>query len=253
MTIESIDAFHNILTKYTKSKNLKTDMLILESEKVVKYAFKLGFYFKELVATESFFNENKHFLDNCENAYIIDKQTQSKIIGYKTHGGVFGLIEPPQTKDISSNRVLWLDGLTSPENVGSISRSAAAFGFSDILYSRNGASPFLKRCIRVSTGHVLGLNIIKVVDQNKMIQTLKSKNYKIISVHNSNISNSLESLNHRDKLCLIIGSEGHGIDETLVSHSDEHIKISTSPSVEHLNASNAASIIMHYFSNINIL
>ena len=73
MTIESIDAFHNILTKYTKSKNLKTDMLILESEKVVKYAFKLGFYFKELVATESFFN-----ISDLSNSSIYSEQLINK-------------------------------------------------------------------------------------------------------------------------------------------------------------------------------
>ncbi len=236
----------HVLEKYKKLRKDHNDYLILESEKVILYAHKMDFTFEEIIANNDFYKEHPNI--NAKAYYILEKHKLKEIIGYNSHGGVFALIKKPAEKTQIADRVLILDNLTSPENVGSICRSASAFGFNTVIYNSKGVSPYLRRCIRVSTGHVLNLNILKSSSIKNKICELKENNYNIISCHNSKQSKDLEDYSKNiKKLCLIIGSEGHGISDDLIKLSNVSIKIKTHENVEHLNASNASSIIMHYF------
>ena len=246
--MKEINFNDEILNKYKKQKNLVDDnYIILESEKVIIYAMKLGLTFEEVIAPIEFIKSYPNL--NSKNIYFTEKKLLSSLIGYNSHGGIFGLIKKPTSKLYYNDKILILDGLTSPENVGSICRSAAAFNFNTIIYSSKGINPFLKRCIRVSTGHILGLNIIKSNNLNEDIIKLKKLNFQIISAHNSPKSVDIISFKPDEKFALIIGSEGHGISRELIECSDKEIKINTTDKVEHLNASNAASILMFYLFN----
>jgi len=238
-----------ILNKYKKLKKYDDNLIILESEKVILYAQKMGFEFEEIVSHDEFYVRNKKL--KSKNYFSLEKNDLSSFIGYKSHSGVFATIKVPPVELKLSNRVIILDKLTSPENVGSICRSASAFGFKTVIYHSNGVSPYLRRCIRVSTGHILGLNIIKSECLLKTVDELKKDKFNIICGHNSSRSIYLETnKNNFKNLALIIGSEGHGISQGLINRADYEIKISTREDVEHLNASNAASILMHHFRAI---
>lgn len=249
MIIENITADNPLIEKYKKLRKLNSNFLILESEKVILYALKMGLVLEEILSYPDFFQSNKNI--HSKRYYSIDKKYLNEIIGYKSHSGVFATILIPPEIETLSKRVIILDSLTSPENVGSICRSASAFGFKTVIYNSNGISPYLRRCIRVSTGHVLGLNIIKSNSLPLTIEKLKEDNFKIICAHNSINSNYLENIkNDYEKLAIVIGSEGHGITNEVIQISDLEIKISTHIDVDHLNASNAASIMMHHFKSI---
>ena len=249
MKIINIESNDPILEKYKKLKKYHEDLIILESEKVIKFALNRGIYLEELVTNKDFFLKNENL--KADKVYLIEKQELNNLIGYKSHSGTFAVVPKPREKQIKNNRVIILDGLTSPENVGSICRSARAFGFDNIIYSNKGITPYLRRCIRVSTGHVLGLNVIKSLNLLKTVQNLKDDGFKILSAHNSKSSLNVEGIeiqNH--KIALIVGSEGHGISNDLIDMSDMEIKINTHTSVDHLNVSNASSILMFYLKHI---
>ena len=242
-----------IVEKYKKLKSNKDSLLILESEKVINFASRQGFVFEEILSDQNYLDKNKHLLKNTKKYYILDKKELSNTIGYNTHGGVFALIKQPKKTKENVDRIIYLDGLTSPENVGSISRSAAAFGFNKILFDSKGSSPYLRRAIRVSTGHVLALDIEKVTSPKERILELKSEGYSIISAHNSNQSKAVNQVKLPKRFCLVIGSEGHGISDNVIKLSDLHIKINTKENVEHLNASIAGSILMFELSKESFL
>jgi RNA methyltransferase, TrmH family len=250
MKLIKLNSESNILDKYKKLKNYSEDYLILESIKVIQYAQKLNIQFEEVVSHHDFFKKNLEI--NSKNNYVIGKSELSNFIGYSSHSGVFALIKKPKPTNKLSSRILILDRLTSPENVGSIASSACAFGFKTIIFDNKGASPYLRRCIRVSTGHVLALNIKKSMSLESEIENLKSIGYEIICSHNSIKSKTLEEENIKtEKIAIIIGSEGHGVSDEIIKLADHELKINTDIDVEHLNASNASSIIMHHFKKIN--
>lgn len=242
-----------IVDKYKKLKSSNNSYLILESEKVINYASKQGIFFEEILSDQKYLDKNKHLLKITKKYYILDKKQLSKTIGYNTHGGVFALIQPPKIFHQDCDKIIYLDGLTSPENIGSICRSAAAFGFKKLLFDSKGSSPFLRRAIRVSTGHVLALQIEKVISPIDHIHQLKNDGFTIVSAHNSTQSISINNVKLPKRICLVIGSEGHGVSKEIINLSDKHIKINTDESVDHLNASIAASVLMFELSKESFL
>ena len=170
-----------------------------------------------------------------------------KIVGHKIHQGIMALIDKPDFinfEDISGNVVV-LNGLTSPENVGSIVRSCAAFNIRTIIIDDKTCSPFLRRCIRVSTGNIFNINIYKSIDLKKDLITLKNRGYSLISTANLENAISLDEFKFPKKSMLIIGSEGYGIDKKILELSDKILKIDINKEVTSLNASIATSIILY--------
>ena len=248
--MKEITKDHTIFEKYKKQKQYSSnEYIILESEKVINFAVSLGHKLIEIVSHHDFYQRNPTI--DAVYKYQINKKELSEIIGYKSHSGVFALIKKPIQQNSYHNNILILNGLTSPENVGSICRSAAAFNFKSVIYDKNTCSPFVKRAIRVSTGHVLALDIHHEQDILKRLTLLRQNGYDIIAAINSDNSISLEQFkyNNNSKKCLIIGSEGHGIDSEVLNESNIQLKIETNAIVSHLNAAIAASIIMNHLKN----
>lgn len=243
MKIVTIKPDHHVLHKYQKLKKYHNDFIILESEKVITYALKIGIKLIEIVTNNDFLDKYPNL--ESEVIYVLDKKELKGFIGYNSHSGTFALAKKPEPSNSYHNRTLILDKLTSPENVGSICRSAKAFGFNTIIYNTKGISPHLRRCIRVSTGHILGLNIVPCTNLIELTKQMKKDNFEIVSAHNSESSIDINNyIPKYDKIAIIVGSEGHGISNELIQESDIEIKISTHKSVEHLNVANASSIIM---------
>jgi tRNA G18 (ribose-2'-O)-methylase SpoU len=141
-----------------------------------------------------------------------------------------------------------LNGLTSPENVGAIVRTAAAFNVNSLIYDKKSCSPYLRRCIRVSMGNIFQLKVFESENLEDDLIKLKKLNYSIYST--ANISGSVDYTNYSypQKSALIVGSEGHGIDQNILNASDVILKIPINEEVAHLNASNAASIFLSRFN-----
>ena len=135
-----------------------------------------------------------------------------------------------------------MNNITSPENVGAITRSALAFDIKQIVYDRYSLSPWNRRSVRVSTGNIFQFNTERIQNIESFIEKLKLNNYEIISMANSPKALSIKDYNSDRKKLIILGSEGHGISENLLSISDKIIKIPINNFVEHLNVGHAAAI-----------
>ena len=161
----------------------------------------------------------------------------------KTTDGVFALCKIPETSEILSDRILILDNIQDPSNMGAIVRSACAFGYDTIL-SVNSVYPYSYKCIRSSMGHIFNVNFIETDYEN--LQKIKTKNnIKFICADMS--GENLDNFHSKDeKIAVIIGNEGQGVSKEIEDLSDYIISIPMKNSVESLNASVSASIIMYY-------
>lgn len=156
---EEIAEFVSLKQSVHSKKNV-----VVESKNVFKKLFKTDIKIHKLFTT----TENIAFVtEYCQHInfplYTASNELMKKIVGHKVHQGMMALIEKPnyiEFDEIVGNIVV-LNGLTSPENVGSIVRSCAAFGVGTILIDEKTCSPYLRRCIRVSTGNVFHLKVYK--------------------------------------------------------------------------------------------
>lgn len=201
----------------------------------------------KILATPSFIE--KHNLSG-DNIFAADKKLLESVAGFKIHFEVLILADKPADSKLSEldDRIILLNGLTSPENVGSIVRSSAAFAINSIITDEKTCSPFLRRCIRVSMGNIFAMKTYHSINVRGDLKKLKDLGYTILSTANIPGSIDLKTFEFPKKCVLIIGSEGDGIDSDILTHSDSILRINIDSQVAHLNASNAASIFLSQMS-----
>jgi RNA methyltransferase, TrmH family len=140
---------------------------------------------------------------------------------------------------IQSNKILMLDDVQDPDNVGALIRSAAAFGFLHVIVSLKSADFYNEKVIRASKGAIFDVYLERrpLVEA---IHQLKHHGYQIIcaDAHNEKTSNKTSPI------VLVLGNEGHGISQEIKELSDASIQIPTQ-NVESLNVSVAGGILMY--------
>lgn len=140
---------------------------------------------------------------------------------------------------IISNHVLILDDVQDPDNVGALIRSAAAFGFHHVILSHQSADVYNEKVIRASQGAIFDVYIERK-PLNEAIEALKVLGYKLVC---ADAGGSHKVIEH-DKMMLVMGNEGHGISDQILTQADDLIALPTQK-VESLNVGVAGGILMY--------
>lgn len=234
--------------KYSKYKSLndkkfrqKHGLYKVESYKMIQEAIK-----SDLVIEEIIISEESKYLDLFENAFVITEELFSELTDMVNSDGVIGIIQEPEPGKASlGERVLCLDKIMDPGNMGTIIRSAEAFGYKDILLMPGCVDIYNPKTLRASMGSVYRLEI-REIDEEGILE-LKKQSYKLIS---SSLEKSIDirDIKLNSKYILVIGSESHGISKFFQESSDVFVKIPMQGQVESLNAGVASSILMYELS-----
>lgn len=229
---------------------LKDNQFIVEGIKGLKKLSRSQYKIKKLVCSNKIVDELENLEINCEDIHILEQDKMVELTGFNYHKGILALAEGPLYKDLGELKPPFLitNGITSPENMGSMMRTAKAFGFNSLIIDSKSVSPYVRRCIRVSMGNIFNLDIHKSGDLKETLEVLKSDQISIISTANSKNSINIKNWKPQKNIGLIIGSEGHGIDKEVLDLSDQIIKIPIDDSTAHLNASLACGIFLYHYS-----
>ncbi|MBY0415129.1 MAG: hypothetical protein K2Q18_13240 [Bdellovibrionales bacterium] len=225
------------------------NLIVTETEKIYLQLKASGRLIHKILCLPAF--AEKYSLQG-DNIFIADKNILEKVAGFKIHFEVLMLAERPKDSALNDldDKIILLNGLTSPENVGSIVRSSAAFKINSIISDEKTCSPHLRRCIRVSMGNIFSMKTYHSINLRGDLKKLKDLGYSVLSTANIPGSIDLKSYAFPDKYVLIIGSEGNGIDQDIINSSDSVLKIKIDPQVAHLNAANAAAIFLSQMSSL---
>lgn len=148
---------------------------------------------------------------------------------------------------ISGNKILLLDRLQDPGNLGTIIRSAVAFNFDTIILSNDTVDLYNSKVLRSTQGMLFNVNILRQ-DLTSVINELKNNNYTIYGTKVDN-GNDVKEINNTNKFALIIGNEGTGISDNILKQCDKYLYIKMNNNCESLNAGVAASILMYEMGN----
>lgn len=138
-------------------------------------------------------------------------------------------------------------GLQDPGNLGTILRSAEAFGSAGVVLGEGTVSRFNSKVIRASAGSVFRLPIVAANASGAvegMLRQFSAHEVRLMAT-SSHKGTSLDRANLAGSSAIFIGSEGAGLPRSLMSRMDETIAIPHSPRVESLNAGVAASIVLY--------
>lgn len=177
-------------------------------------------------------------------AIKVSKEIMAKMTDTSTPQGIVAVCDIPRYELNKREKLLFLDRVQDPGNVGTIIRTADAFGFDAVLLSAGCADVYSPKVVRATMGSLFHLPII----QDVSVERLKSFGNKIYS-------SSLETDNFLDDVkldvpfILVIGNEGKGISDEVKGVTDSFVKIDMAGNAESLNASIAAGILMYEFAS----
>lgn len=142
-----------------------------------------------------------------------------------------------------SGMVLGVAGVQDPGNLGTILRSAEAFGASGVLVGEGTVSPLNSKVVRASAGSIFRLPVVRV-KLTQAIEELRRAGLRLLAT-SSHKGTPLDEENLTEPAVVLVGSEGAGIPRNLMSQVDEVIAIPHAANVESLNAGVAASILLY--------
>lgn len=210
---------------------------IIESKKLVEEAISsadLDFIFLS--------EENSSYETTYEKI-IFSKETFNKLTGLVNSDGFAAVAKKKEPLELSSKRVLLLDRINDPGNMGTIIRSAEAFGFRDIIISPGSVDIYNEKTLRASMGSIFRLNFIykSIAEISRLKET-----YKFLAADMAGYD--INEFNTSDDIILAIGNEANGLSDEIRKLTDTFVKIPMQGEIESLNAAIAASIIMNKLS-----
>ncbi len=140
------------------------------------------------------------------------------------------------------NRLVALECVQDPGNVGTVIRTAASFGFDGVLLV-SSASPFGSKAIRASMGAVSRIPIREFSSTGKLFDFLKEKKVRSVAACLDEKSVSIHRAQLSSPVCVLIGNEGHGLSEEARKASDMSVIIPIE-GMESLNAAAAATVFL---------
>lgn len=233
-------------TQNEKIKNLRklnnkkyrdeNSLFLIEGEHLVLEAYKNG-YLKELLLEENTslsINVPTSYLTRNVMKFISELDNPSNIIGVCTK-----LVEQEEL----GNKILVLDNVQDPGNLGTIIRSAVAFNIDTIILSDDTVDLYNSKVIRASQGIIFKINIVRKC-LLEVIPNLKKQGYRIYTTNVKN-GKSLKNVEKVSKFAIIMGNEGLGVKESISSLADDFLYIDMAKDCESLNVAVAASIILY--------
>lgn len=239
MIIESLN--NSKVKAWTKLKEKKfrdeENSFLIEGDHLVECALNYGVV-KEIITTDETLKIPGIPI------YYVTESVMKKLSSQVTSTHILAVCQKIPEREIKGT-VCLLDNIQDPGNLGTIIRSAKAFGIDSLILSLDTVDLYNDKVIRASEGLLFGLNIIKA-DLKETIKKLKEKSY-IIYGTNCKKGTELRETNFAPLSAIIIGNEGRGMKEELTSVCDEMLHISIDG--ESLNAGVAASIIFYEVKN----
>ena len=240
MLIESIDnkKIKNLRKLHQKKYRDEEKKFLIEGIHLVSEAYKSGNLIEVILLND----EEVDF--NVSITYVTENVMKS-LSNLDTPYNIIGVCSYIKEKEIE-NKVLMLDDVQDPGNLGTIIRSSVAFNIDTIILSKNTVDVYNDKVLRASQGMNFHINIIKD-DLNKRINDLKNNGYKIYTTDVNN-GKDLKSIKISDKYVIIMGNEGNGVSNEISNFADEKIYINMNKNCESLNVAVATSIILYELS-----
>lgn len=236
-----IDSVNNEKIKYFKKLRdkkyiLEEKIYIVESEHLVEEAYKSGLLL-EVITSKSDTNYDV-------KTTLVSEKVLKSISLLPSAPNIMGVVKYKEGNEIVGNKIVLLDNVQDPGNVGTIIRSALAFNVDTVILSNDSVNLFNDKMIRSSEGTIFKMNVIKM-DLRSAIEKIHSLGIK---VYYADMNGTIDLDNAKiNDYALVLGSEGKGISDYIKELSDESINIPMNNLCESLNVSVTGGIIMYKF------
>lgn len=223
-------------------------LYIAEGDKMVKEALKTGMT-KTIVMREDY----EGSFDQESTAFVfMSGSLFSKIAQTETSQGILAIVEEPQLdrqtflQSISArdSKVIVLDRLQDPGNIGTIIRTADAAGYAGLIVLKGSGDIYSPKVIRAAAGSLMRLPVYKAESEEEVLSILSQAN-KVVVGTTPERGVAYDKADWSGGIALLIGNEGNGLSEKFKAATHRNVTIAMNKEVDSLNAAVAAGILIY--------
>lgn len=232
-------------------------LFIAESPKVIERALDAGYEpVSCLMEKRHIDGEGKEILARIKGVpvFCAEFDVLTQLTGFKLTRGMLCAMKRKPLPDIrelckNKKRIVVLDKVMNPTNVGAIIRSAAALGMDAVILTPGCSDPLYRRAARVSMGTVF--QIEWTFSGDNFIDEIKALGFKTVAMALKDNSLSVNDpvLINEKKLAVIMGTEGDGLSEQTITECDFTVKIPMYHGVDSLNVAAASAVAFYQLGN----
>ncbi len=225
---------NKLIKDLVKLKNAKDERFLIEGKDLLDLAYLNNLL--ELVITSE---DNNEF--NDVDIIVVPKFILEKLSNNKSTQPYIGVARLNCIRKELGNKLVYLDGVQDPGNVGTIIRTALAFSYDGVVFSKDTASITNSKVIQSTKGALFSIPLRNDVT----LQELKEQGYVVVVTALEEAINYLK-LPKFDKFVLVLGNEGQGVKKENIDIADAVVKIEMG-NIDSLNVAVAGGILMNHY------
>lgn len=234
-------------------------LFVAEGEKVVQRLIASNFFTDSILAEPEWAERLEPLVPVETPIYVAERDLLTELVGFGFHRGVLACGRrkpPPELVEILPQQdqpalVLVCPAIQDPTNLGSILRTAAAMGVSAMLLGDECADPFSRRVLRVSMGSAFFLPVRESPDLMAEVVALQQEHgFEVLATVLDPQATPLTEVSRPARLALVLGSEGHGLDERWRQLCPQQITLPMQAGIDSLNVAVAAAVFLYHVAYV---
>ncbi|MEW9500627.1 TrmH family RNA methyltransferase [Jeotgalibacillus marinus] len=229
----------------TKKGRDQSGLFLVEGFHLVEEALKSPESVQEMIVREGVELPQHFYVDSIELTTITDEISQA-IAETEHTQGIFAVCkqEKQEFADLHANRILMIDSVQDPGNVGTMIRTADAVGVDAVILGKGSADPYNAKVLRAAQGSHFHLPIIKLNLQD-VIDEMKQRG---IAVYGTALEggNPYREISSGEPFALIMGNEGAGVKEEWLNQTDQNLYVPIFGESESLNVAVATGVLLYH-------
>lgn len=229
--------YKRLLKLKTKKGRTQAGQYIVDGLRIVNHAIEHKISIDCIVMSKTFSHQSD-LIESDHATYVVSDDLFKELVETESPQGIMAVVYQ-STLPLGSGKLLFLDGIQDPGNIGTLIRTAEAAGFTGVILRKGCTDPYSQKALRSSMGSVMSIPILL----NQHIEILEKLKQPIFGAALEG-GKSFRVYDYPENAILIIGNEGNGISEEVLKLCDERVYIPMIGDVESLNASIAGGILM---------
>jgi len=244
------DYSHQTDVALKKARGTEHGLYLAESALVLERALRAGHRPRSVLALGGTAEEAAALVGDGVPVFSGPGELLAELTGYELHRGLIGSMHRPALPSVSellrhARRVVILENVADPTNVGAIFRSVAAIGADAVLVTPRCSDPFYRRAIRVSMGTVLQVPWTRLGEWDAAADELEGFHIAALALAEGAVPLREFAARAPERVALVLGAEGDGLTPQAVAAADTIVTIPMAHGIDSLNVAATAAVAMY--------
>jgi len=246
------DYSHQTDVALKKARSSEHGLYLAESALVLQRALRAGHVPRSVLALGASVEEAVSLVGDDVPVFSGPPELLEELTGYLLHRGLIASMHRPALPTVATllkdaRRVIVLENVVDPTNVGAIFRSVAGIGADAVLVTERCSDPFYRRAIRVSMGTVLQVPWTRLGERDVAAETLHGAGFHIaaLALEPGAVALREFAASAPERVALVLGTEGEGLTREAIAVADTIVQIPMRHGIDSLNVAATAAVAMY--------